>query len=68
MSFGFVGAIFVVMGILFLWNIKGAADKAFELFSNFTPRVGSATPKTLRVVGGFWIPFGAAFILFGISR
>lgn len=68
MFFGMIGVIFFALGLLFAFNIKGAAEKAFEIFTRFNTTVGTATPNTLRMVGGFWIPLGAFFIAVSILR
>ncbi len=63
-----IGVIFFVLGVLFATNFGGAAERAFHLFSRTNPTIGSATPKTLRIVGGFWVPLGAFFIAVGLFR
>ncbi|WP_438297148.1 hypothetical protein [Streptomyces sp. HUAS TT7] len=63
-----IGAIFLIVGLLFVTNIANAAERAFHLFAQFTPRVGTATPTTLRIVGAFWVPLGAFFLAVGILR
>ncbi|MER5918690.1 MULTISPECIES: hypothetical protein [Streptomyces] len=68
MFFGMIGIIFFVVGILFATNVGGAAERAFRVFAQTNPTVGTATPKTLRLVGGFWIPLGAFFIAVGFFR
>ncbi|MBX9398535.1 hypothetical protein K4749_34385 [Streptomyces sp. TRM72054] len=68
MSFAAVGIIFFAFGILFAFNVGGAAERAFQIFARANPVVGTATPKTLRIVGSFWIPFGAFFIIVGFFR
>ncbi|MBQ0985983.1 hypothetical protein KBZ10_15940 [Streptomyces sp. F63] len=68
MFFGVIGAIFLLAGLLFVTNIGGAAERAFLIYSRLTPTVGAATPKTLRIVGGFWVPLGAFFVTVSILR
>ncbi|GAA2639878.1 hypothetical protein GCM10010307_39550 [Streptomyces vastus] len=68
MSFGAVGIIFFTLGILLAFNIGNAAEHAFRVFARTNPTTGTATPKTLRIVGAFWIPLGAFFIGVGFFR
>ncbi|KAF5994176.1 hypothetical protein BOG92_022790 [Streptomyces sp. WAC00263] len=68
MFFTVVGVIFLVFGVAFSFNFGGAAEYAFRVFTRTNPTVGTATPKTLRMVGGFWIPLGAFFIAVGLLR
>lgn len=68
MFFAAIGAIFLVAGLLFVTNIANAAERAFHLFAQLTPRIGTATPTTLRIVGAFWVPLGAFFLAVGILR
>jgi hypothetical protein len=68
MFFAAIGAIFLVAGVALSLNIKNAAERAFHLFAQFTPTVGTATPKTLRIVGTVWIPFGVFALAVGIFR
>ncbi|GGU30117.1 hypothetical protein [Streptomyces violascens] len=68
MFFAAIGAVFFIAGLLLVTNIANAAERAFHLFAQLTPRVGTATPRTLRIVGGFWVPLGAFFLTVGILR
>ncbi|MER6075081.1 hypothetical protein ABT187_41005 [Streptomyces sp. NPDC001817] len=68
MFFGAIGVIFFVAGILLATNAGRAAERAFRIFAQTNPAVGTATPKTLRIVGGFWIPLGMFFIAVGFFR
>ncbi|WP_329461006.1 hypothetical protein [Streptomyces sp. NBC_01431] len=68
MFFAAIGAVFLIAGLLFVTNIAQAAERAFHLYAQLTPRVGTATPKTLRIVGAFWVPLGAFFLAVGILR
>ena len=54
MFFAMIGIIFFVLGVLFATNVGGAAEHAFRALAQTNPTVGTATPKTLRLVGGFW--------------
>lgn len=68
MLFIVVGAIFFVAGVGLAFNIKNAAPRAFDFYAQFRPTVGTATPKTLRIVGGFWTPLGAFLLAVAILR
>ncbi len=68
MSFGVIGILFFTLGILFAFNISKSAERAFQIYARLTPTVGTATPQTLRIVGGVWIPLGAFFIVVGFFR
>ncbi|MEU8690512.1 hypothetical protein [Streptomyces sp. NPDC048665] len=68
MFFGAIGIIFFIAGILLATNTGRSAEHAFRIFAQTNPRVGAATPKTLRFVGGAWIPLGAFFIAVGFFR
>jgi hypothetical protein len=68
MFFAAIGAIFLIAGLLFVTNIARAAERAFQMYAQLAPRVGTATPKTLRIVGAYWIPLGAFFLAVGILR
>ncbi|QIY99463.1 hypothetical protein HEP87_43070 [Streptomyces sp. S1D4-11] len=68
MFFVMIGIIFFAFGILFATNVGGAAERAFRVFTQTNPTAGTATSKTLRFVGGFWIPLGAFFIAVGFFR
>lgn len=68
MHFSVVGILFFTFGILFAFNIAKGAECAFQIYARLNPTVGIATPQTLRIVGGFWIPLGAFFIMVGFFR
>ncbi|MFF4189421.1 hypothetical protein ACFYZ9_40215 [Streptomyces sp. NPDC001691] len=68
MFFTAIGVIFLIAGLLFVSNIANAAERAFHLFAQLTPRIGTATPTTLRIVGGFWVPSGAFFLAVGLLK
>ncbi|WP_143079091.1 hypothetical protein [Streptomyces monashensis] len=68
MFFGTIGILFFIAGVLFATNTHRAAEHAFRVFAQTNPRVGTATPKTLRIVGGAWIPLGAFFIAVGFFK
>ena len=68
MSFGVIGIIFFIFGISLAFNIGGVAEHFFRVLVRVNPTTGTATPKTLRFVGAFWIPLGAFFITVGFLR
>jgi len=68
MYFAVLGTIFLVVGVALAFNIKSMAERAFHFYSQFTPTVGTATPKTLRMVGAFWIPLSIFAIAVGLFR
>lgn len=68
MFFGAIGVVFFVAGILLAKNVGGTAERAFRIFAQTNPAIGTATSKTLRTVGGFWIPLGIFFIAVGFFR
>ncbi|WP_374986417.1 hypothetical protein [Streptomyces fradiae] len=68
MFFGLIGVIFFVAGLLLVANVANAAERAFQLFARTNPTVGTATPKTLRIVGGFWVPLGAFFVFVALFK
>ncbi|MFF3342997.1 hypothetical protein [Streptomyces flavidovirens] len=58
-----VSVFFIVAGVAFATNIGKVADRFFHLVKNFSPHVGSATPKTFRLVGAGWILLGSLMLL-----
>ncbi|WP_438290678.1 hypothetical protein [Streptomyces sp. HUAS TT7] len=50
MFFAVIGTIFLVAGLLFATDTARAAERAFHAYAQLTPRVGTATPRTLRIV------------------
>lgn len=68
MFFAVIGAVFLVAGLLFATNTAKAAERAFHVYGQLTPRVGTATPRTLRIVGAMWVPLGAFLLTVGILR
>ncbi|WP_229861687.1 hypothetical protein [Streptomyces xanthochromogenes] len=68
MFFAAIGSIFLIAGLLLATNIARAAERAYQMYALLTPRAGTATPTTLRIVGAFWIPLGAFFLTVGILR
>ncbi|MBT2525586.1 hypothetical protein J7E91_09100 [Streptomyces sp. ISL-99] len=59
-----IGAgLFIVAGFVLALNVRGAAERFFDLVARQMPFTGSATPKTLRIVGGGWIVVGFLMLL-----
>lgn len=54
---------FIVAGIVLALNVRGAAEEFFALVTRQMPFTGSATPKTLRIVGGGWVLVGSLMLL-----
>ncbi|MFD5099810.1 hypothetical protein [Streptomyces albidochromogenes] len=50
-------------GFVLALNVRGAAERFFDLVARQMPFTGSATPKTLRIVGGGWIAVGSLMLL-----
>lgn len=68
MFFVLIGSIFFTFGWLLVLNFRGAAERTFMFYSRVNPTTGTATPKTLRILGGFWIPMGASAITIGLLK
>ncbi|MER5961434.1 hypothetical protein [Streptomyces sp. NPDC002057] len=62
-NFWIVGGFFIVAGFVFALNVRGAAEKFFALVARNMPFTGTATPRTLRIVGGGWILVGFLMLL-----
>ncbi|WP_371635352.1 hypothetical protein OG988_09185 [Streptomyces zaomyceticus] len=55
-------ALFVVLGLLFAFNVKGISEKFFRFVTKYTP-AGNATPNTMRYVSGGWVFLGIVLCL-----
>lgn len=50
-----VAGFFFVSGWLLMLNYKQAAERTFNFLIEIVPFKGTATPKTLRLMGAGWI-------------
>ncbi|MEU2432914.1 hypothetical protein ABZ611_26075 [Streptomyces sp. NPDC007861] len=57
-----IGIVSVIVGIALLVNFARIAERIFDFYASFM-RTGSATPGTIRLVGGVAILVGAFWIV-----